>query len=231
MQEINAPLKLDELLELFNAPQTQCIFIKNEKSHYTYANDNFIQIMGMRSFVQLQNLSDYDLYQNPKEAAKYQEYDQWILSEAKTVEVKETIYPRYNQPIAKTMQGKLYPLFSKNDDASFVLGVVTPESKLLKLDFNTLFNLSQQELSDLLIKRSYNITLSSGTITLSKMEIRTIVQLLKGAHAGEIAKALQLQQTTVESYLLNIRNKLGANNKSELIEQIINEKILQQVML
>ena len=228
---MDAPLKLDELLELFNAPQSQCIFIKNEHSQYTYANDNFIQIMGMRTLTQLQNLSDYDLCQNPKEAAKYQDYDQWILSEGKTVEVKETIYPLYNQPITKTMQGKLYPLFSKNDNPNFVLGIVTPDSKLLKLDFDTLFSLTQQELNELLIKRSYNIMLSTGPITLSKMEIRTIVQLLKGAHAGEIAKALDLQQTTVESYLLNIRNKLGANNKSELIDRIINEKILQQVML
>ena len=125
------------------------------------------------------------------------------------------------------MQGKLYPLFSKKDKPNFVLGIVTPESKLLKLDFDTLFNLTQQELNELLIKRSYNIMLSTGPISLSKMEIRTIVQLLKGAHAGEIAKALDLQQTTVESYLLNIRNKLGVDNKSELIDRIISKKILQ----
>ena len=54
MQEMDAPLKLDELLELFNAPQKQYIFIKNEHSQYTYANDNFIQIMGMRTLAQLQ---------------------------------------------------------------------------------------------------------------------------------------------------------------------------------
>ena len=63
------------------------------------------------------------------------------------------------------------------------------------------------------------------------MEIRTIIQLLKGAHAGEIAKELHIKQTTVESYLIHIKNKLAVSNKSELINRIISEKLLEQIII
>jgi DNA-binding NarL/FixJ family response regulator len=63
------------------------------------------------------------------------------------------------------------------------------------------------------------------------MEIRTLIELVKGKHAGEIANELKLKQTTIESYLINIKNKLAVNNKSELIQLTLREEILQQVII
>ncbi len=231
LQTVEASFNLGELIELFNTQSHHCIFIKNEHSTYHYGNDNSIQLMGLKNLEHLRSLNDYDMSKNKKDADLYREYDRFILEESKTLTVSETLSPKYNRPIVKTMQGKLYPLHLKSERANYILGVITPESKLLKLDFDTLFNLSQQELSELLIKRSYTINLPSESITLSKMEIRTLVQLLKGSHAGEIAKELQIKQTTAESYLLNIKNKLAVNSKSELINLVIGEKLLQQIIL
>ena len=58
-----------------------------------------------------------------------------------------------------------------------------------------------------------------------------LVPLLKGAQAGDIAKELLIKQTTAESYLVNIKNKLAVNNKSELINLVVSSKILEQVVL
>ena len=63
------------------------------------------------------------------------------------------------------------------------------------------------------------------------MEIRTLIQLLKGLHAGEIAQALGIKQTTTESYLVNIKNKLSVEKKSDIIDRVAKEKILQQILL
>lgn len=211
--------------------QTHCIFIKNEHSQYCYANHNFIQLMGLRNLKQLQQASDQELSKNKSDAQKYQELDAYVLEEEKTLSVSETLRPQLNQPIEKTMEGTLYPIATEQG-ARFVFGVVYPSNKLLKLDFATLFTLNQHDLNQLLIKRSYSIQSSSGTmLSLSKMEIRTIIELLKGAHAGEIAQALQIKQTTIESYVANIKNKLSVRTKKELIQWILTENILEQIII
>lgn len=228
---VTSPISLGEMLELLGSSDNQCVFIKNDKFKYYYANDNYLKLMGLQKMAQLAQLSDRDLSQNKKDADIYRELDHVVLSEGKSLKVCEAVAPEHNQPIVKTMQGMLYPLFANSDSPNYVLGVVTPESKLLKLDFDTVFTLTQKELDELLIKRRYSIQLSFGSVFLSKMEIRTLIQLVKGSHAGDIAKELCIKQTTVESYLVNIKNKLGAHNKSELIQLTITEKILEQVIL
>lgn len=230
-EEVQFPMEAQDLIQLVNASSHHCLFIKNQYSNYCYANNNYIQLMGLDNLKQLQQLSDHDLSKDTKDADKYRQLDCYVLEENKPLAVSEVITPNYNQPILKTMEGKLYPLTSEQSGARYVLGVVAPESKLLKLDFDTLFKINQQELRSLLKKQRYNLKLSFGTATLSRMEIQTLVQLLRGAHAGEIAQALSIKQTTVESYLTNIRNKLFVHNKSELLNLIINEKILEQIIL
>ncbi len=98
-----------------------------------------------------------------------------------------------------------------------------------KLDWNTLFQLSTQQLDALLIKTRYPIQLDIGHISLSRMEIKTLVQLLKGQHAAEIATTLQIKKSTVESYLANVKNKLGVRLKSELVHRVIHSHLLQQI--
>ena len=99
------------------------------------------------------------------------------------------------------------------------------------LDFDTVFSITNEQLNELLTKRSYPIQLTFGIISLSNMEIRTLILLLKGLHAGEIAQALGIKQTTTESYLVNIKNKLSVEKKSDLIYRVTKEKILHQILV
>ncbi|MDP3560290.1 MAG: LuxR C-terminal-related transcriptional regulator [Legionellaceae bacterium] len=231
IQTIEAPLSMSEFIKLLNPTHPHCLFIKNEKSAYCYANDNYIQLMGLQNVHQLRQLSDYDLGKNKADIKKYREHDQQIIDAGKILDVCEHIMPHYNQPIEKTMQGKLYPLFQEKEKPQYILGIVTPKSKLLKLDFDTIFQLTQKELDELLVKRSYAIKLPFGAITLSKMEIRTLVQMIKGSHAGEIAHALSIKQSTIESYIINIKNKLAVDGKSALIQLVLKSKMLQQIII
>jgi DNA-binding CsgD family transcriptional regulator len=99
------------------------------------------------------------------------------------------------------------------------------------LDWDTLFGLSCEEMRSLLKKPSYRINKDALTVSLSKMELMTIALLLKGKHAGEIRHSLGIGQSTVESYLINIKNKLGVHRKSELIETLIKYQLLKQITL
>jgi DNA-binding CsgD family transcriptional regulator len=231
LETVDTPMNLADLLDLLDTSQNHCVFIKDEHSAYCYANLNYIRLMGLHNINQLRRLNDRDLSKNKKDADMYRELDCFVMEEGKTLSVSEQISPAHNQPIVKTMQGKLTPLYSHSDSANYVLGLVTPESKMLKLDFDTMFSLNQSELDDLLIKRSYDLSFNAHLVTLSKKEICTIIELLKGSHAGDIAKALQIKQTTVESYLANIKNKLAVSSKGELIQAVIKEKLLEQVIL
>ncbi|MCX7115303.1 MAG: helix-turn-helix transcriptional regulator [Gammaproteobacteria bacterium] len=231
MQSLESPLPMSELLAILDPSQPHCLFVKDESSNYCYANHNYIQFMGLQNIQQLRQLNDYDISKNKAEVKKYRDHDSQVIEEGSTLRVSELISPQYNQPIEKTMEGAIYPLFKDKARAQYVLGIVTPKCKLLKLDFDTLFKLTPKELLELLVKRSYTIHLPFGSITLSKMEIRTIIQMIKGDHAGDIAKALSIKQTTVESYLTNIKNKLAVDSKSELIRLVLSGRILEQIAI
>lgn len=125
----------------------------------------------------------------------------------------------------------MYPLYDKYGKPLYVLGIVSSVLKIISLDWNTIFTLSANELSELITQRQYKIHLSWGETNLSRREIQTIIELVKGAHAGEIAEILKLKQTTIESYIVNIKNKLGVSTKSELIQLITSSSLLSQIML
>lgn len=232
MQGVHCPLPFDELFCLMTQAPYQCVFIKDEHSRYLCANSNFIQLMGLKNIQQLRQSTDQELSTSAQNAQKYRELDCCILEENCAIAVKEQIAPKKNQPIMKMMQGKLYPLSSENKQCKgYVLGIVAPESQLLKLDWDTIFQLTSTELRTLLVKRSFKLWLPWGDVVLSKMEVLTLIQLLKGQHAGEIAETLTLKQTTIESYLTNIKNKLGVNQKSELIHVVTKNQLLQQIVI
>lgn len=56
---------------------------------------------------------------------------------------------------------------------------------------------------------------------LTVRELHCVDHLLLGKTGPEIAKALSLSPRTVETHLLNLKNKLSCNSKSELINRLI----------
>lgn len=144
--------------------------------------------------------------------------------------------------ITQTEQKKnsfLHPLLlKKNDDSREKHHVIEEETVLklkirdkFKLNWDIIFNSSTDKIDKLLVKRSYFIQYSHYQIRLSRMEIKTLIELLKGRNSSEIGFSLKIKQTTVISYLENIKNKFGVTLKSELINIVITYQLIQQISL
>lgn len=230
-ENMQCDISLHALNELLLSSPYHCFFIKDQKSNYQYANDNFIQLMGLKTLKQLRALSDLDMSQSKRDAKKYRELDCEVLDSKDSVKVSEIITPELNQPLIKEMSGVLYPVFFEKEQTAFVLGLVSPKSKLITLDWESLFRLTHSDIKALLVKRSYDIQLSFGFIRLSKMELLTLIELVKGRHAGEMATELSLKQSTVESYLTTIKNKCGVTSKGELINLLITQGVFKQIVV
>lgn len=231
LKTVDSPFGLSDIAIYLNHSPHCCFFIKDECSRYLFANQNFINLMGLKTIQQLQQFRDEELSIHQNDAKRYQDHDAYVVEEGFVLTVNETLSPRHNQPILKTMEGKLFPLFAHNSKARYIMGMVAPQNQLLRLDWDTVFQLSPLELDELLVKRSYLVELDIGQISFSKMEIKTLIQLLNGRHAGEIAELLHIKQTTVESYIVNIKNKLGLSLKSELIQYVTRNRLLQQIII
>lgn len=230
-KDLNIKFDVQDLIMQSSQIPGQCLFIKDIFSNYQFANINFIQIMGLDNLKHLKSITDFDLTNDKVKTKKFHHLDQMVVEEGMAISVSEEITPNYNRPIRKLMNGQMYPIFSDSGDVKYVLGMVTPKSRLIRLDWDTVFNLSTTELNDVLVKRSYQITCQGYQTTLSKMEIKTLIQLIKGQAANEISENLNIKQTTVESYLKNIRNKLGVSSKSELIHVLIRDNVLHQIIV
>ena len=60
-------------------------------------------------------------------------------------------------------------------------------------------------------------------------ERQCMALLLQGKTAREIAKHLNLSTRTVEFYFFNMRNKLAARTKKELIQRVLETDFLNQM--
>lgn len=129
------------------------------------------------------------------------------------------------------MIGKIHPIYLADNQLAGVLGIVKPQYLPFKLTLETALTFTKEEIKKNFIKRSYPVRVHNQDINLSRREVECIIELLKGKHAGEIGEALQLKQTTIEFYIENIKNKLGATNKSSLVMTILNQNILNQIVL
>lgn len=220
---------LDLISHLFQ-DKKDYIFVKNQQSIYQYANLNFLTAMGLNSLSDIYNLSDYELCKDKNKVKIFLQHDAEVLETEKVLSVEEELF-LYNGIVKKTMKGKIYPLYYKSSKPIAVIGIVKPKYHPIKLTLEEALLLNFQETEKILLKRSYSVKVFNRHISLSKREIQCIIQLLKGKHAGEIASSFNLKQATIEFYIDNIKNKLGAINKSSLIHTVIHEKIIQQIFL
>lgn len=63
----------------------------------------------------------------------------------------------------------------------------------------------------------YHVGITHNPYQLSTRELECLFCVLRGMSAKKIAERLQLSKRTVESYLENLKNKLGCETKAELL--------------
>lgn len=74
----------------------------------------------------------------------------------------------------------------------------------------------------------HRVTLESNTynqVKLTQRELSCVAYLLQNRTAAETAQLMNLSKRTVESYLDNIKNKLGCNTKLELVKILASSKL------
>jgi DNA-binding CsgD family transcriptional regulator len=113
--------------------------------------------------------------------------------------------------------------------------------RLILTDCNPLTDLQQniQPLNDLISKfyqstrvYKYCLELQNGQkVNITDREIDCLSHLLQNRNASQTAKLMNLSRRTVESYLDNIRLKLACDSKSELYQQIVNDKYFKVLRL
>lgn len=221
----------DALATLLSGVTNSFVFIKNSLSVYQYANPSFVDASGLKSVNELRNLNDYDLCNDKKKNQIFREMDEYVIDTGGQLEVCSEVEPKYNTLFRECLKGTLYPIFNKGSQPIAVMGIVNFQRSQCKLTLESAISMSPIELSYALTKRSWTVTAFNREITISRRELQCLIELIKGYHAGEIAATLLLKQTTVESYIDNIKNKLGATSRSSLINTVFNQKIIQQITL
>lgn len=221
----------NDLLTYLSGQKKLFIFIKTGRSVYQYGNEDFIELMGLKNLRELIHQTDKNLCRDKNKTSTYIQHDQQVIEEENILDVYEEVLPKNRERLVQHMSGKLYPMYQHGSKPEAILGIVTTTFLPFKLDLETALSLTSCEINKLLTKPSYPVNVSGISLKLSRREIQCIIELIKGKHAGEIAQTLGLRQTTIESYIINIKNKLGAINKSNLLSIVFREKLLQQVIL
>lgn len=216
-------------VSMISSNSQKYIFVKDAFSRFQFANDNFLHLFGLKRVSQIIGLSDLCLCRDKMQAQKYVQLDQQVIRSNQKLPVMERILPKTDKAVIETMEGTLYPLYNADLKSTYIFGVVSPHAKLIVANLETIFKLKTTDLDKLLVKKSYFIETRGRKFTLSRREIQCVISLFKGKHAGEVADDLGLQQVTIEFYINNLKNKLGANSKSDLLNKIISWDVLQQV--
>lgn len=123
------------------------------------------------------------------------------------IDILELFIKRFNEQVKESNE------LSKAYDFTFSLDQNSP-GYLIK---NTNDLLVSQEIKEKIIAELSGCNLS----LLSLREKECLTWVIRGKTASEIAHILGLSKRTIESYMINIKNKLGAASKSELIGKVI----------
>lgn len=226
----NIQLPKEDFFSLLKGNPDSFVFIKDSSSRYLYANPLFLDVMGVKSFKEIYKKTDMHLCRDAQKVKIYQQHDAETLETEKILQVHEEIVPKNNELIKKQMKGTIYPIYSSASKPIAVMGIVQPYNIPFKLTLETAISLNLDEMNTY-FRRSHQVLVGGHAMSISKRELQCIIELIKGKTAGEMATALRLKQTTIESYINNLKNKLGASSKSSLVSTIFSQKIIQQVFL
>lgn len=209
-----------------------CISIKDQQGNYHFANSNFIHLMGRHHSSDIISHQDKELTNNKALLKKIKELDDYVFEEKKSLLVSETIDPNTSPHLRKTVDGNMIPIWTGDTEKpAMILGVFKPRIEILCLDYQAICTLPLKQINHCLQHRKYPVKIDKLSVELTRRDVQILILLIRGYHAGKIAATLFLQQTTVESYLQNIKNKLGVYTKRELICTALEKNLLGQILL
>lgn len=224
----NVTIPTDLLIKLLS-DENHFLFVKNDLSVIKYANERYVKLLGYKQKKEVYEHDTLELSRDKKQGKIYLQHDEEVLDTGKPLNVSSDVCSFHPKPLIITMQGTIYPVFDDSARPLGIIGLVQPILKTQYLSLEDLVCLNEEQLHSILHKRSWSVRVFNYEVSLSKREIQCLAGLVKGRHAGEISESLQLKQSTVESYIDNLKNKLGAYSKSNLLDIVFSQKIIQQI--
>lgn len=224
-------LPTEEIHALLNPDPHLSIAIKSKDQGYLYANHNFLKLMGLSALKDIMHLRDEALCSDAVLLRIYREHDETVYSEDKPLYVQADISPDRQQKLIKSMEGMIYPLHHASNKADAVVLLHKPSNEMISLNLGILLSVSADNLAKHLTKHSYIVQYNDYTISLARMELLCLSELIKGKSASKIAETLGLKSSTVESYLINLRDKCGVDTKRDLVQFFIDSNILESIVL
>lgn len=192
---------LEQLLNQFNL----YIWAKDKSSRYIYVNENYAKAAGMDSPCQMIGKTDDEMpWRNFADEIKHG--DQAVMNGATRINSMER---------TNTIDGVRDILVSEMrfvDRNGDILGV-----KGSLVDITDLKLLKQPGYYDEVNQRYYLGIKELGDVYLTIREMEVFKMVLKGWTAARIATTMNLSAKTVETYIVYIRRKFGAETKSELV--------------
>jgi DNA-binding CsgD family transcriptional regulator len=228
---IREQIPTDDLYAILNNEPNTCISVKSQTQGYIYSNNANLALMGYQDLKKFIYKKDKELTSDKKLLKIYDEVDDFVYTTEKSLQIEGDVSPDQHPNLVKTMVGAQYPLHVNSNKADAILIVVRPKNKLITLSLEHLITFSSTELQQYLRRTSYKIQLDDFELRLSRMELLSFAEMLKGNHAGETAETLNIKQITVESYLSNLRSKCGVSKKSELIHFFVDHHILERIVV
>jgi len=205
--------------------QHSFVFIKDKQHQYVGCNNNYARYLGFNNYTAIVGLTD--LIINPDHAHIYRTDDEKVLR-GELVEINNPAYFKKIGNVA--VAGKIIPLKDDANNVAGILGVTQLIHSLANKPFaKAIAMLNANNILLTVNKNWYEVNTRYGKVKISKREVQCILFLFKSFTSEDIAQNLQLSRRSVESYLVNIKNKLNVSHKSEIVETIILGGLLEQL--
>lgn len=193
-----------------------CVAWKDRELKYRGANKNLLASMKLRYPEELLGFADDELLLNaPQLNSFYRQQDLLALSGHSL----EIIHDLENFPDKAYLLQKT-PL---RDERQQIVGVIYhctawSQANLLA----SLKRVDQKYQPAASIPAYYNLDTNHNPAELSQRELECLFLQLRGKTVKQIAEILALSKRTIESYIDNIKSKLGCLNKAELLVTAMN---------
>ncbi len=187
-------------------------------------NQTAIKLLGFRSLEHAIGKTSFDIPSKAAECAEqYILQDDFVLNNEKSLQVID---------ISEYSDGSIHIwLTTKSllrDDAGNKTGVCYYAHELNLALLNQLFS-RVLELPSSAKPRTYWLNQGGYLNLLSDRQQECLYYLIRGKSCREISIILSISQRTVETHTEEIKNKLGCQTKSELIEKAINAGMLYAI--
>lgn len=194
--------------------QTEFVYIKDEHSRYTYANEWFLSFYHLTHLEQIYHKTDHDLPWGIF-AELYIKHDHEAMMSGELQVIEPTVAAdgtevlilshKYNFVDPKTMQ-------------SGMMGISRlVHSNVMK---SALPVMEDQYINSIKLSENlFNIKVNAHTKNpLTERELDVLYYLLHGLSQKQIADKLNLSVRTVEDYVDHVKVKLSCGNKNQLFE-------------